>query len=390
MTAAPATRTPPRPPGAAAAARSAVAALRAEANAAAAAARSAALAPRPEPEAPAAVDAPATAAPAIAELDKSGQVRPEPASEPEPEARRAPAPEPEQEPEPVVVPVVVPRPAPVPETPLRPRRETSAPRVPAPPIVEAPPETPTKEQKNMSTETFVIGADGKPTLVDHSGHRGGHGHFGPDWQFADVKNSVIYGTDTTKAAIYDNTSRVKDAVNYGADTTKAAICGAVEKGQEQFASLSRQASDVFGVTSKQVSDAATATVVGFKDSLAVNYQIEGRALLEAAKNASAISVQSTAEANALAVQATANFNALNVEMVKNASAAELRAQQIAAAAAAQLAECCCEMKLLQKDTLTAILADGQKTRDLINGNSVQELRDKIVDLQRLIPVVVAK
>jgi hypothetical protein len=119
----------------------------------------------------------------------------------------------------------------------------------------------------------------------------------------------------------------------------------------------------FSVTQKQVSDAATATVVGFKDSLAIAYQVEGRALLEAAKNA-----------NAVAVQNTNNFNLIQIEQVKNAAAAELSARTIAAAAAAQAAECCCELKAL-------IVSDGNSTRALINAQTEQNLRDKIARLE---------
>jgi hypothetical protein len=75
---------------------------------------------------------------------------------------------------------------------------------------------------------------------------------------------------------------------------------------------------------------------GLCNLTALNYQIEGRALLEAAKNAAALNVQ---------------------------------AEKIAAEAARQAAECCCELK-------EKITAEGQKTRDLINANQAQDLRDR--------------
>jgi hypothetical protein len=126
------------------------------------------------------------------------------------------------------------------------------------------------------------------------------------------------------------------------------------------------------------------------------------ALVDSAKNAAALSVQSQSETNQLSdqatnnanlasVQATGNFNLSSVAMQNYANLAsvqatmfadaatvdrqkyayegQLQAQTIAAAAAAKAAECCCELK-------TAIIADGQKTRDLLNSITEQNLRDR--------------
>jgi hypothetical protein len=169
----------------------------------------------------------------------------------------------------------------------------------------------------------------------------------------------------------------------------------------------------FSFAQKQVSDAATSTLVGFKDGAVTAYQLQGQGLLEAAKNAAAISVQNQRESDGLSGQATANFNLSSVQseshfqagMVKvdlvqynilldaqknfqasqvqanlmqynilldsqkNAAAALLSAERIAAVAAAKAAECCCELK-------TAIIFDGQKTRDLLNSQKEQDLRDR--------------
>ena len=92
------------------------------------------------------------------------------------------------------------------------------------------------------------------------------------------------------------------------------------------------------------------------------------------------SVQAQNFANLASVQATSQFNALNIQTVMNASAvalqnqtiasaAQLDRQQIAAAAAAAAAECCCELK-------EAIGAEGQKTRDLMNATTENNLRDR--------------
>jgi hypothetical protein len=116
-------------------------------------------------------------------------------------------------------------------------------------------------------------------------------------------------------------------------------------------------------TQLAIAASATATLVGFKDLTALTYQVEGRALLEAAKNAAQ-----------LGLQATTNFNAIQVEQVKNAAASVLLATQNASAVAAQIAECCCETKAL-------ITADGNATRALINSNSLSDAQARIVKLE---------
>ncbi len=173
---------------------------------------------------------------------------------------------------------------------------------------------------------------------------------------------------------------LSEQIGTGFTASALAAAHTDEEGQENFA-----------VVQKQVSDAATATVVGFKDAAATAYQLQGQALLEAAKNAAAISVQSQRESDGLSGQATSNFNLASVQAVsnfnatqvqanlmqynilldsqKNAAASALLANQLAATAAAQLAECCCELR-------EKIGADGQKTRDLINSITEQNLRDR--------------
>ena len=135
----------------------------------------------------------------------------------------------------------------------------------------------------------------------------------------------------------------------------------------------------FGSVSKQVSDAATATVVGFKDQAATSYQIEGRSLLEAAKNANAVAVQNTNNFNLVQIEAVKNAAAAALEATKNAAAAYLQGSQSTAAILAAQAECCCELKELIRE-------DGDKTRALINDNEIQRLRSQLVATQRLIAV----
>jgi len=153
----------------------------------------------------------------------------------------------------------------------------------------------------------------------------------------------------------DSTGRIVGAVDRGAVAAALAACKTGDEIAAVYASLQ-----------KQLSDTATATVVGFKDAQAISYQIEGRASLDAAKNAAALGLQATTHANAISVEATKNFYALSLENQKFASAAELRAQQIASTAAAQAAECCCELKalIIEQNTATRAQAADFRMRDL--------------------------
>ena len=104
----------------------------------------------------------------------------------------------------------------------------------------------------------------------------------------------------------------------------------------------------------------------------------GNGISVAAQNyANLASVQATSNANLASVQATTNFNALVLQAQTGAAAATLLATQNAAAAAAQLASCCCEMRSELAASTQKILDDGQKTRDLINVNTQQNLRDQL-------------
>lgn len=151
------------------------------------------------------------------------------------------------------------------------------------------------------------------------------------------------GVLATKESRFD----VMQGLNNGFTAQALASCHSDEKNEENFS-----------LAQKQVSDSATSTLVGFKDLTALSYQIEGRSLLEAAKNA-----------NSAAVQADKNWAATNLQAQVNSAASVLLATQIAAQAAKEAAECCCELKEKIGD-------EGQKTRDLINSIQASDLRDR--------------
>lgn len=245
--------------------------------------------------------------------------------------------------------------------------------------------------------------------TDYRDHHGHHGHHGDHHNrfdavearadFRSLTNEVErFGTvngdrirDTAAAAALA-ASRTDSLVQAGFGDTSDRICASTKDltavagtGFTAAALAACKTSDevaaVYANLQKQISDAATATVVGFKDAQATAYQIEGRTALDAAKNAAALGLQATSDANALSVEAAKNFYALTVDATKNASAAQLDATKNAAAVAMQIAECCCELKSL-------ITADGNTTRGLINTNTVEQLRAQLVATQRLIPVTI--
>lgn len=200
----------------------------------------------------------------------------------------------------------------------------------------------------MSDEIVIPPANAAATGFISRNHNEHHGHH----DYAHTAERVIGSVHQAERNLetnsrnfegrsFDQTAGVKDAVTHGTEET---IEGFAANG--------------------------LANAIGFKDGQAVAYQIEGRAGLEAAKNFYALNVQAERTFNALTVQATAN-----------AAAAELSAQKIAAVAAAQAAECCCELKEL-------IRAENGQTRDLINANTVQGLRDALLAAQRFIPLTV--
>jgi hypothetical protein len=192
----------------------------------------------------------------------------------------------------------------------------------------------------------------------------------------DVKDSEVRVTRDVKDAQYDGVLATKDARHDGIiATTTAGSAGVLATKESRFDVMQGLSSGFtaqakanchsdeenkkdFFFTQKQISDSAYATQGGFKDLTSLNYQIEGRALLEAAKNAAA-----------LAVQADKNWAATNLQAQVNHAASTLLATQIAAQSAKEAAECCCELK-------EKIGEDGQKTRDLINSIQMQDLRDR--------------
>lgn len=228
----------------------------------------------------------------------------------------------------------------------------------------------------MTIEIIPSGASAVVTEREHHGHDDQGDRYRNHDRFAevrrDVKDEGCEGVKATKDARYDIVNEMgKDFRDTGNQIergfTAAALASCASNNQmcasfDSLKSTVRDGTDVtkdtYAQLQKQISDSANSSLVGFKDLTALSYQVEGRQLLEAAKNA-----------NAISVQADRNWAASNLQAVTFAAAAQLEAQKNAAAAAAQLAECCCELKEKIGD-------DGLKTRDLLNAITQQELRDR--------------
>ena len=175
----------------------------------------------------------------------------------------------------------------------------------------------------MSDSTVIQPAPGQ-TVVTTESHHGHHREGHPDnWDL-----SAQMQRDSN--AIGNEVGRGFTAAALASCKTDDAICG----------------------LGQLVAGSAKESAIGFKDVQVQALTVENRGLLEAAKNFYALNVQSDK-----------NFYALSVENVKNA-----------ASIAAQLAECCCELKM-------QITAEGVATRGLIETNEKARLQAEIVQLQ---------
>jgi hypothetical protein len=218
----------------------------------------------------------------------------------------------------------------------------------------------------------------------------------------DARHDGIVATSTAAAA-GALASSVTDSKVYNSElhTSEKLGAGFAATNAHMSAGFDRTASDACRIE-REILGLGTAQVSGFKDGQATAYQLFGQAQLAAANYAAQIQattvsqanaaqvlanaignaaqVQAAAIGNAAALQATSNFNMLTVQATtnqyqilldstKNASASVLLATQNQAATLAAIAECCCEQKALA-------ISEGDKTRQLIIGNQLQNERDK--------------
>lgn len=203
----------------------------------------------------------------------------------------------------------------------------------------------------------------------------------------DVKDSSTTSVRDIKDARFDITQEVNKTGTASVLATKDSRYDVVDKLSGGFTAQALAACKI----DDSIGESKFSALLAFKDAAATAYQMEGRSLLEAAKNSAALSVQADKNSAGLSVQSDKNSAFLSVQADKNSSAilvqsdkntSELRFQmerassaavllatQIAAQAAKDAAECCCELKSL-------ITSDGNMTRALINANETQNLRDR--------------
>jgi hypothetical protein len=156
------------------------------------------------------------------------------------------------------------------------------------------------------------------------------------------KDSVFLSSAVTDKAVGDtrldavrtdleSRDSIKTAIDAVGDSVLSTSCDVKDKVAESKYDLSNVSLNGFANISDKICDA--------------KYQN----LLEAKTNASAVALQNATNTAAITLGQVVGFKDGELSATKNAAAAQLQAQVNAAAISAQLAECCCETKLLFKD-----------------------------------------
>ena len=113
-------------------------------------------------------------------------------------------------------------------------------------------------------------------------------------------------------------------------------------------------------------------------------------ILQATSNFNLTSVQAQDIGNRASVERTAFSYQAQLLAQTNQSALILQGQQLAAAQAAASAKCCCENEKLQLETRTLIVAENQKTRDLILSEKAMDGRFKTLALENAYNVLAGR
>lgn len=198
-----------------------------------------------------------------------------------------------------------------------------------------------------------------------------------------VTKNVNDGTVSTNKNVYDGVVSNINATNLnGVSVTKTVTDGIVS---------GLNATNLAAVaTQKAISDANLANTLAFG---AVNSSIAASAA-SAAMNAKDIELAIYKDGAHIREEAAEAIGNLEKEMLKgnaaielqaerNARAIELQAERLHAATAAQIAKCCCEGELREKDTQALII---KQTQDRKN-DEIMELRFKLLAAEGKIPTV---
>lgn len=214
--------------------------------------------------------------------------------------------------------------------------------------------------------TVITPAAGQAVITstdhEHHGHHRGH-HDDKHLEELIAREQAAFGRQEAENAAKGVVATKDARYDIVHEVDRAAAAGALADckiGDEICSSTQDIRKDICELQ-KQISDSATATLVGFKDLTALSYQVEGRGLLEAAKNAAAITVQN----DKLWYQT-------NLQAATNAAAATLLATQNQAAVLAAQAECCCELKEIAAANQAAVLA---RVNEIESNRIRDELRD---------------
>jgi hypothetical protein len=228
---------------------------------------------------------------------------------------------------------------------------------------------------NAGTTGFIKGSTGTEN------HHNGAGNLDwPERTAERVKDAI----GVTHMALAREVMATSHAVEVAVEKTGAANSLATEKTGSAGILATNVAA---GATGVQIASTSAAGVLATN---VAGQQIQNL-LIQQANLASVQAQTLSANAQALAIQFQA---ATNLAIEKTAAAGVLLATQFAGQAAltaatntaaiqAQAAECCCELR-------TAIAADGQKTRDLINGIELSNKEARLVEQNTRIQFLLSK
>lgn len=204
------------------------------------------------------------------------------------------------------------------------------------------------EKEDHVDTTVLQPAPGQAVVATHDRHDRHDRHERHERHNHDLEQVIAKGVLDNAKSIGDAKYDVTAAVERSGIATREQTSDIRRELSHEIGTVKTRVDDQFARTQKDVSDLGYETLKGFKEGQVQALEIEGRGLLEAERNRNLLAVQADKNTYQLQLQATTN----------------------AAAAAAQLAECCCELK-------EKITAEAVETRALINTIESNRLRDEL-------------
>lgn len=191
--------------------------------------------------------------------------------------------------------------------------------------------------------------------------------------------SIIYGQKDILLQACGDTDKIigTDNRNAAAGALQAATIGASSQQSmaSGFCGVEKQALDIYARSMQSIDKSFCAVELEMlknKASLELQAsQYKGSSDLLAMSNAKDAETSRQIIAKDAAILANLNYYKLDSLAITNQNALSK-----------QLAECCCETKLMMKDQAALIISDGDKTRSLMRDELIQNLRDAKNDYQR--------